>query len=171
MDSPNDNRAFKPNSLPIRKLMSGVVLCLGVLICLGATSASNRNTSEKHDNDQQALIDLEKQSWVAWKNHDGAFFQRFLSDDHVEMVSHGPVGKAAIVDMVSGGACTVQDYTVDQFSVSPVDANTVIVTYHAAQTTLCGGSPVPTPAWATSIFAKRSGRWINVFYEQIPASK
>jgi hypothetical protein len=169
MNSPNDIHPLQPNRASFRKLMSVLVLFLGVLICLGATFASDLNKSESREKDQQGVIDLEKQSWIAWKNHDGDFFDRFLSDDHIEMLSHGPVSKAAIVDLVRRGECTVHDYTVDQFSVRPVDADTVIVTYHAAQNTACGDSPVPSPAWATSIFAKRGGRWINVFYEQLPA--
>src|SRR4029077_14309991 len=38
---------------------------------------------------KEQLIKLEKQSWVAWKNRDGKFFQEFLSDDHVEVSSGG----------------------------------------------------------------------------------
>jgi hypothetical protein len=34
---------------------------------------------------EKELIALEKQSWEAWKNRDGDFFDRFLSDDHVEI--------------------------------------------------------------------------------------
>jgi len=31
------------------------------------------------------LQQLEEQSWRAWKAQDAAFFQRFLSDDHVDL--------------------------------------------------------------------------------------
>jgi len=28
---------------------------------------------------------------------------------------------------------------------------------------------VPSPVWATSVYAKRNGRWMNVVYEHTPA--
>jgi len=32
---------------------------------------------------KETLVNLEKQSWEAWKKRDGKFFQQFLADDHV----------------------------------------------------------------------------------------
>ena len=49
---------------------------------------------------KETLINLEKQSWEAWKKRDGKFFQEFLSDDHVEMGSSGAATKAQIVGAV-----------------------------------------------------------------------
>ena len=34
---------------------------------------------------KEELVKMEKQSWEAWKNRDGKFFQEFLSEDHVEV--------------------------------------------------------------------------------------
>jgi hypothetical protein len=34
---------------------------------------------------KDSLVALEKESWRAWQHRDGAFFQKFLSDDHVEV--------------------------------------------------------------------------------------
>ena len=88
------------------------------------------------------LIALEKQSWVAWQGHDAAFFQRFLSDDHVEIQPGGPAGKAAVVAGVKAG-CQVASYSVDQFK-------------------------VPSPVWATSLFVRRGGSWLNALYVHTP---
>ena len=38
---------------------------------------------------KENLIKLEKQSWEAWKNRDGKFYQDFLSDDHQEIGAGG----------------------------------------------------------------------------------
>ena len=55
------------------------------------------------------LTAMEKASWVAWQGHDAAFFDRFLSADHVEMQGFGPSGKAPVVAGVKAG-CTVKSY-------------------------------------------------------------
>ena len=108
------------------------------------------------------LVALEKASWVAWQGHDAAFFERFLSDDHVEM-QPGPAGKAPVVAGVKAG-CVVKGYTVDAFKLTRFSADTALLTYRAAQDTMCGTAHVPSPVWATSLFVKRDGRWQNALY-------
>jgi hypothetical protein len=120
---------------------------------------------------KEILVNLEKQSWEAWKNHDGKFFQDFLSDDHVELGSGGPASKAAVVNMVGGTACSVKSYAVDHFELTMLSSDTALLTYHAAQDTTCGGKPVPSPVWVSSLFVKHGDRWLNALYQHSPASK
>ncbi len=120
--------------------------------------------------DQSAIRDLETRSWIAWKNHDGAFFEQFLAEDHVEVHANGITGKAAVVDGVRSPACVVQDYSIGPLSLLPVSVDTVLVTYRAEQNTACGTSRVPSPVWATSLYVKRAGRWVNVLYQHTPAT-
>jgi hypothetical protein len=118
----------------------------------------------------QQLVDLEKQSWVAWQGHGAKFFQDFLSDDHVEVGFGGPAGKKPVVDMVGNEKlCTVESYAVDRFSATRVADDVVLLVYHAAQKTTCGGKPVPSPVWASSLYVKRDGRWQNVMYQHSAA--
>ena len=116
----------------------------------------------------ETLIALEKQSWVAWQDHDGAFFDRFLSDDHVEMQGAGPTGKAPVVAAVKVG-CKVKSYVIDHFRVAQFNADTALLTYRAQQDTTCGAVRVPSPVWATSLFVRRDGRWQNALYVHSPS--
>lgn len=115
---------------------------------------------------EEALVNLEKQSWEAWKNHDGTFFEHFLADDHVEVGFDGPTDKATVVRGVAGTACSVKSYAVERFQLTVFDAGTALLTYHAAQDTTCGGRPVPSPVWVGSLYVKRGGRWLNAAYQQ-----
>lgn len=141
--------------------LSALALCLG----LGAASAA-----AAADDTAAALIALEKQSWVAWQGHDGAFFERFLSADHVEVGVEGPYGKRTVVAGVAEGGCTVRSYEVDAFKVTRLTPDAAVVTYRASQDTLCGGARVPSPVWATSVYIRRDGRWQNAVYQHSPAS-
>jgi hypothetical protein len=114
------------------------------------------------------LISLEKESWVAWKKRDGAFFDRFLSDDHVEVGASGIAGKKAVVSFVGSAACVVADYSVDHFTLTRIAPEVAALTYRATQTTTCGKVPVPSPVWVTSVFVRRGGKWANVIYQQTP---
>lgn len=118
---------------------------------------------------EDQLIALEKQSWVAWAGHDAAFFDRFLSADHVEMGPGGPSGKAPVVKSVAAG-CTVKSYAVDHFKLTQFSPDTALLTYRAQQDTTCGSASVPSPVWATSLFVKRDGRWQNALYVHSPAA-
>ena len=146
---------------------------LGIVVA-GLSPAGGGEPTRPDAGDQSldaALIGLEKESWVAWKGHDGKFFASFLSDDHVELGFGGPAGKAAVVSMVASPACSVQSYSVDRFTVTKFDSNTALVTYRADQTTTCNGAPVPSPVWVSSLYLKRGGRWLNALYQQTPIPK
>jgi hypothetical protein len=141
-----------------------VVFALGSLV-LGRKEQSNK----EHVKD--ALITLEKQSWEAWKNRDGKFFEEFLSDDHVEMGPGGVSNKATVVRGVASPMCVVKSYSVDRFELTLFDENTALLTYHAAQDTTCGGAVVPSPACASSLYKKKGGRWLNALYQQSASPK
>jgi hypothetical protein len=145
-----------------------------VLAVVGLALASSLSAQDTHtDKDalKATLVGLEKQSWEAWKNHDGKFFQEFLSDDHVEVGFGGRTNKATVVNGVAGAGCTVKSYAVDNFELAMFAADTALLTYHAAQDTTCGGKTVPSPVWVSSLYVKRGDRWLNVLFQQTQAFK
>ena len=119
---------------------------------------------------KEQLIKLEKQSWEAWKNRDGKFFQDFLSDDHVEVGFGGVSNKAEIVSFVGSPVCQVKSYELDQFELKMLDKSTALLTYREAQDTVCH-NPVPSPCWVSSLYMKRGDRWLNVLYQQTEIHK
>ena len=120
---------------------------------------------------KETLVNLEKQSWEAWQKRDGKFFQKFLSDDHVEVGFGGVANKGTIVAGVASPVCVVKSYKVDRFELTVLSADTALLTYHAEQDTTCGGATVPSPVWVSSLYLKRNGRWQNALYQQTQAPK
>ena len=144
-----------------------------ILSSIAATALFAAETSAQTalaSSDETLIRELEAKSWVAWKSRDASFFEQFLSEDHVEVHPYGIVGKAAVVDGVRSPACVVQAYSLGPLSLTRVSADTVLVTYRAEQNTTCGEQKVPSPVWATSLYAKRAGRWVNVMYQHTPAA-
>lgn len=115
---------------------------------------------------KRSLVALEKQSWVAWKNRDGKFFEGFLSDDHVEIGFGGVSDKKAVVAGVGSPVCVVRSYSVDRFDLKVLGPDTALLTYFADQDTTCGGNPVPSPVWVGSLYVRRGGKWWNAVYQQ-----
>jgi len=141
------------------------------LIIISCHSNEGKKTGADENAVKEALIKLEKESWEAWKNHDSKFFEKFLSDDHVEIGFGGPTDKAAVVASVGSSSCTVKTYSVDRFELTILEANVAVLTYHASQETLCNGMPVPSPVWVSSVYLKREGRWLNVIYQQTQTNR
>jgi len=115
---------------------------------------------------KEKLVQLEKQSWEAWKNQDDAFFSGFLSDDHVEVGFSGPAGKSAVIAGIASRACQVKSYSVKAFTLTVLSADTALLNYRAEQDTVCGNSPVPSPVWVSSLYQRRDKHWLNVMYQQ-----
>ena len=145
----------------------------GVMLAIASASSLAQSSGETSltPSDEKSIRELEAQSWVAWKGHDPAFFEAFLSEDHVEVHAYGIVGKSAVVDGVRSAGCVVQSYSLGPLSLTRVSTDTVLVTYRAEQNTSCGEARVPSPVWATSLYAKRAGRWVNVLYQHTPVAR
>lgn len=147
---------------------------LSILSLLMAATSSNAAESPAPGalsaTDDALIRELESKSWVAWKAHDAAFFEQFLADDHVEVHGYGITDKTAVIAGVRSPACVVQSYSLGPFTVARTSPDSVLVTYRAQQDTLCGGARVPSPVWATSLYVKRAGRWVNVLYQHTPAA-
>src|SRR6267143_5015442 len=140
-----------------------------VVVLLGYRLSATPESSEVAVIKEQ-LIKLEKQSWEAWKNRDGKFFQDFLSDDHVEVGFGGLANNAEVVSFVGSPACTVKSYRLDHFEMKRLDANTALLIYWEEQDTICRNR-VPSPCWVSSLYMKRGDRWLNVFYQQTQIQK
>ena len=138
---------------------------LGILAVIAVASASGAAAAPSLE---VRLIALERQSWAAWQAQDSRFWQTFLSGDHVELHGSGPVGKAAVIGGIASGACHVEGYALANFSFRRFGPDTALLVYRAEQHTTCGGARAPSPVWASSLYQRRHGRWLNVYYSHLP---
>src|SRR5215471_8101269 len=130
------------------------------LACTGAWAA---------DAVEDEIVSIEKASWEAWKARDASFYQRFLAEDHVEVHGFGVGDKAAVVATVGSPACVVESFALQDFRFRRLAADAAMLTYRSEQKSTCNGHPVPSPAWITSVYARREGRWVNVLFQATQA--
>jgi hypothetical protein len=151
-----------------RTLIITVLIIATATLSLGqtkSTKSASMNSSEK-----EALIALEKQAWEAWKTRDGKFFESFLSEESIGVGDSGVAKKAMIVKDIAGPDCEVRSYSFDNYEVVMLDANTAILTYKADQDATCKGKAVPARVWASSVYIKRGGKWLNAFHQETPVT-
>lgn len=142
------------------------LIAVTIVVFAFSSWSFGQNDESHKDAIKATLVKLEKQSWEAWKGRDAAFFQSFLSDDHVEMGFGGAASKEIVVAGVGSPICVVKSYVVDKFQVTIFNSSTALLTYYAQQDTLCNGRAVPSPVWVGSLYIKRKGRWLNALYQQ-----
>lgn len=147
------------------------IFTITAVMIFALTSIVFGQTKQVETGLKATLINLEKQSWEAWKKRNGKFFQTFLSDDHVEVGFSGVASKSSVVAFVGSPVCVVKSYELDGFSLTKINKAAALLTYHAAQDTTCSGSLVPSPVWVSSLYVKRGGHWYNVFYQQTKTGK
>ena len=95
--------------MKIQCTLFGAVVATGLLLTVNAFAGDEPAQSE--DQVKATLVDLETQSWVAWKARDGKYFQSFTTDDCLDMQPSGPIGKADVVAGVSSPMCVVSSYS------------------------------------------------------------
>jgi hypothetical protein len=149
--------------------MSRAPASMFLVLLLGACAATPQAVGDPSL--ESRIMELERESWQAWKAQDSAFFDTFLADDHVELGGRGPSAKRDVVGFIASGACKVDAYAISDFRFTRLSDSSAMLVYRVRQSTHCGGVAVPSPAWATSVFALRDGRWRNVLYQQLPETK
>ena len=154
---------------PLR-LLCAAAFVLALPVLPAASRAEEPGSAVAADDLEQTLVALERRSWEAWKNRDGAFFERFVSDDHLDVHSNGPIDGKAVVAGVASPACVVASYSVGEFRFRRLAPDAALLVYRAEQATTCGGRAVPSPSWITSVYVRRDGRWQNALFQVTDAA-
>ena len=150
----------------MRKLL---VVAVGLLACgtLGFAQAAKGKNSDA----EQKVASSEKQLWEAWKNKNFEPFKQTLTDDAVMVDMTGIVqGKDKTLDGLTKTPCEVKSYSLGDIAVSWIDKETALLTYKADSDATCGGQKVPSPVYASSVWVKKGGKWLNAFHQETPVA-
>ena len=146
----------------MRRIVTAV-LGLAVLLSGVALFAESASDTEK------MLQSKEQAGWQAWKDHDQKAFEAMLPDNAIN-IAGGSVdkGKQQIVKGATDPGCTVNNFSLSDFSYIWLDKDTVMMTYNATQDATCGGKKVPEKVVASSLWQKKGGKWLSPFHQETP---
>ncbi len=146
--------------------MKKIVMIL--MIAIGVSSVAFGQTKMSKDSKVEAqIIALEKAGWEAWKNKDVKWFQTTLTDEALHVDGGGVTDKAQSIKAVAD--CEVKSVALDDFKFLMLDKNSAMITFVGTQEAVCGGKTQPSTVRASSVYVKRSGKWLNTFYTETPA--
>jgi len=110
---------------------------------------------------------LEKGMWQAWAKHDLATFEERLAEDHVHVSASGIIaGKAANLADMKDHPCEVRSWKVGDITVQQLGTDAALLSYRADQDATCGGEKVPAHVYATAVWKKTGGKWVNASYHE-----
>ena len=132
----------------------------------------NKQVATDSKSIEEMLIAYEKQSWEAVKRKDYKTFESFLADDFYDIFANGKgVTKSELLQSYIRGVNLI-DYSLNDFKVIMLNNDAAIVVY----TALAHGTESQAKsrkvevseihAAVTSGWAKRNGKWFNVFYRE-----
>jgi hypothetical protein len=157
-----------------RILLVVLLLTCGAAVC----SAQTRKTrgASGGESVEERLVSYERRSWDAVKRKDYKTFESFLAEDFYDIFSNGQaVTKAELMrDYIRG--VELVDYSLSKFKVVLLGKDAAIVVYEATargaenqRSARVGeerGKLIEIHVAVTSAWARRGGRWLNVFYRE-----
>jgi hypothetical protein len=143
-----------------------------IVVVIAAAHASPAQAQKKAAGPRKTsvgemLIALEKRTWELYKNKDVKALTELTPDDFYDIYSDGTVvhKERWLRDMLG---VDVKDSRLSDFKVIMLPQDAAVVVYTAVAHGTQNGKEVSIHNAMTSCWAKRDGRWLNVFYRENP---
>lgn len=148
------------------RLLAALTL-LPALLFANVLTAPAQSGPAKPDADSVAedLIAGEKRTWELYKNKDVKALAELTSEDFYDIYPAGEVvdKKQYLQDVLE---TEVKDYSLSDFKVLMLNEGAAVVVYKAKVHAVVKGRELKSEVAVTSGWARRGGRWLNVFYRE-----
>lgn len=139
-------------------------LIVAVVMLIPALAAAQQATADK----AKQIEAMERALHAGLQKGDINAFKANIADDAVSMEGGGPMPVAEFLKMFDQIKFTKS--ALDQVKVSFVNDSTAIITYRWTGAGSMMGQPFPSPAWASTVWVLRAGKWQAVFHQETPAT-
>ena len=116
---------------------------------------------------QKELSEMETALWNGFKNKDMKPFDVYLGDDAIVVDSSGVMNKASLPDGMK--MCAIKSFSLSDWRLLKSTTTSALLVYKGTQEGTCGGAPVPSTVWASSLWVKRKDVWVAVFHQETAA--
>jgi hypothetical protein len=121
------------------------------------------------DMDLNAFVELETRVWDALRRGDAEEDARLLADDFLGVYPSGFADRSDHAGQLANGP-TVAEFELHEARLMVLSDNDVLLSYRAAWRRLTTGDPGARESmYVSSLWSRRSGRWVNVFSQDSPA--
>lgn len=149
----------------MRLLIALTLLPAFLFVNLPAAPAQERPAKPEAASLEEELVAKEKRTWELYKNKDVKTLAELTSEDFYDIYPAGEVvdKKQYLQDVLE---IDVKDYSLSDFKVIMLNEGAAIVVYKARVHGVVKDRELKSEVAVTSGWAKRGGRWLNVFYRE-----
>lgn len=137
--------------------------------CHAASLGDTSSPPASKDAIGEQLIAREKSSWDLAIKHDAVAYKALHASDFITVTDHGVVDKVSSEASAMDPNARFDQCDLSQFDVRFLADDTALVTYHVKAAGLDHGKAFQLESYASSLWMKRHGAWLNVFYQATPA--
>jgi hypothetical protein len=136
-----------------------------ILLCALACASDAPAQAAKGAAVEGLLISNEKRTWELYKKRDVKGLAELTAEDYYDIYPDGEAvdKKRYLADVLD---TEVKDYSLSDFKVIRLNASAAIVVYRAKVHGAVKGREIKSEVAVTSGWARRGGRWLNVFYRE-----
>ena len=154
----------------MKKHLPLVVLLVLLFVSICTAQNGKRSKAAGTGALEALLMAKEKELWEGWKNKNTAPFEKLISADGLLVAEQGVETKAQLVKDIASNPCENKSYSFDEIKLTMINKDAALVTYKAAQDYTCMGHAGPTPVYASSVYVRRKGQWLNILHQETAAS-
>jgi hypothetical protein len=144
-------------------------LAVAISIVLFAAVALARAQAASHAAVEKQIVSMERALNDAFGKHDMAPFRANLAPEAMQIDGNG-IAKVLTPEFEqSMKGVSVQSWTLDSSRFMWVDDNTVLHLYRWTGKGTFQGQPLPSPTWASTVWANKAGKWQAVFHQETNA--
>jgi hypothetical protein len=122
----------------------------------------NQRNSSEHLSAENTLIACENDTWRLIKQGDLTGFGGHLAEDFYDIFPDG-VERRKLELLEFLREADLKDYQLSNFRVTMLNKDAAVVTYHVKARAFIQGKEISMKNSVTSGWARRGGRWLNVF--------
>ena len=113
---------------------------------------------------KNAIVDIERSIWEAWKSRDAAKLGTLMATDVAFVDGFGGYSptKDAVIASWLGPKCDVTKVEVAQPAVTLISPTVAVLTFKGIATGTCDGKPL-TPLWETAVYKQDGSTWKLAF--------
>ena len=162
----------------MKKILALVSLLVLATACATAPSGNkdtianaNSNANKAADTKTSAppseadIIAKEKAGWDAFKKKDADAFGKLLAADYLEVTDMGIIDRAAAISGMKD--FELADVTFAEWKMTTIDKDAVLLTYTATIKGSYKGTAIPPdPCREASVYVKRNGEWVAIYYQE-----
>jgi ketosteroid isomerase-like protein len=106
----------------------------------------------------------------AYISGDVATMKAMIADDAFAVDMNGPSPISEMFKMLATVKIQMTGMTLTNMKFIWADDNTVVLTYTWSGKGTANAQPIPSPTYASTVWSKRTGKWIAVFHQETTAA-